>query len=361
MGASLSKQQLFFWIIHAQVGFALLGLPYTLARSVQGDGGLVVLLGGLCIQVLLTIYWLLSKRFPSTSYFVMLRKCFGRWITEALRAVYFIYFFASAITYCIVFANLINSWILPSTPRWSLLILLIGLGTYLVVESPAVITRVFILVSAPILLLVFLIFFSYSYADIRYILPIGQSFGSAWLLAIPDVLTNYLGFEIVLFLLPYVPRRQPISLIVLTASNAFVTMLSFFLVLTSHLVFSPKEILLVPEPVLYMLKSMSLEFLERIDLFFLSVWVLPLFTSLVCYLFMMKETIKPWVQRSIGSSNAVALSAIGIFLLALLPQSPSLIEHLNREVRTASVVLVIGVPILLWGMALMLRRKGKLS
>ena len=50
--------------------------------------------------------------------------------------------------------------------------------------------------------------------------------------------------------------------------------------------FSPAEITIVPEPVLYMLRVIDIHVIQRLDLIFLSIWMVVTSTSILSYAYL---------------------------------------------------------------------------
>ncbi|WP_412675597.1 GerAB/ArcD/ProY family transporter [Alkalihalophilus marmarensis] len=96
---------------------------------------------------------------------------------------------------------------------------------------------------------------------------------------------SLLGFEIFIILFATTEGSIKTKVKAATIANVTVTLIYAYLAFTCYIFFSPEEIDLVPEPILYLIKSFSFIVLERTDLIFLTVWMVSVLTSFVGYLY----------------------------------------------------------------------------
>ncbi|MFZ0369154.1 MAG: GerAB/ArcD/ProY family transporter, partial [Halobacillus sp.] len=65
----LSRRQYFFMIVQTEIGVGILSLPYDLHSAAKQDGWISLLIGGVLLQIVLLVIWLLAKRFPDKDFF----------------------------------------------------------------------------------------------------------------------------------------------------------------------------------------------------------------------------------------------------------------------------------------------------
>lgn len=341
---SISQGQLFFLIMQAQIGVGILSLPFSVHSTAKGDGWISTLLAGFVIQLWMMISLTLSRCYPEKNFFQILRNLFGKFFGSLLIVSYVLYFTAIAGLVAVLQTGLINKWILPLTPFWIIYLLIIIVAVYLAKENILVIARFFGLSTGVIVFFILLVATVYRDADISYILPVGQSGIKNIILAIKDVLIALTGFELILLIYPMIKSKQKTAK-TLTFANITTVLIYGFLVFTSLIIFSPEEITLVPEPVLYMLKAISFEVIERLDLIFLSIWVIPMTNSFIIYLYQASKGLKE-LFHSQSHAPFVPIIVLPIFISGFFLQNKFLIEDINKMFQYVVFIFAFILPLL---------------
>jgi heme/copper-type cytochrome/quinol oxidase subunit 1 len=139
-------------------------------------------------------------------------------------------------------------------------------------------------------------------------------------------------------------------------AQLLVTGLYLFLTVTALMVFSPVEISLVPSPILYMLKAFKYKLLERPDLYFLSIWIISVFSTACTYLYLSSLGIARLFNRKSHRKwvHWVILSAYGA---SLLPWGEQDIEMLNQLASYQAYLFTAAIPLLLLLLSLLLRKR----
>ena len=126
------------------------------------------------------------------------------------------------------------------------------------------------------LILAFIIFLQFAWKDVvlTNIFPIGEASSKEWFEGLLKAQIAFIGVELYLFFRGYVNVRDKIKGFPLFLYQLI--WLSFFLfsVIFTLFFFTLKGLQLIPEPLLYILKSQEVTFVERLDLFFLYIWVI---------------------------------------------------------------------------------------
>jgi hypothetical protein len=232
------------------------------------------------------------------------------------------------------------------------------LSTYLAKEPLRIIARFHSFVTVLILGLIGMLIYSYAFVDMRYIFPIGQSGFMNILKGSKEAAISFLGYELLLVVYPCILSSKRSALKAATFANLFVTLLYGFVVFTALIVFSPTEIALVPEPILYMLKAFSSRVVDRIDLLLLSIWMVCVTTSYVTYLYLGGkgiQTLFPIKKQSTG----VFIAAFFTYWIPLYLQGELKILTFSKYMSNTSYIFTIGLPVLLLLISLVFHRKGK--
>lgn len=357
-----TQTQLVFFIIQTQIGVGILGLPYNVFLQAKQDGWISVFLSGCLVQVIITILWLLAKRFPDQSLFQYSKLLTGKYIGTGINLIYIIYGVLVTALILMYSTKVIKTWMLTYTPKWILMMLLVLTAIYLAREHIDTISNIYVVVS---LLIVFLLIISFIVVgtypvDFRYLFPVGAHFGLSWLKGAREAYFSMLGFELMLILYHHF-KDLGSKAILKSASmaNWLVTIIYAIMMIVSTIVFSPTEIEIVPQPVLYFVKSLNLQIIERIDLVFLSLWIVNVVTSLTSYLFLSIEGTRYFFKELSKKKGTWILILYGSisFSIAVLYRIEQ-IDTYNMFVIRFSFLLVCCIPIALLLLSF-IKKKGK--
>lgn len=345
---TITSFQLIFFIIQAQVGVGVLSMPYNIFTKAGHDSWISVFIGGCIVQTLLVAFWIMMKRYPSMTLYEILDETAGRYIGGLLKIAYIIFFILIASSILTLFAEMINIWILPLTPRWLLIILMGAIGVYAVRGKVKFLARFFVFVS--VMLIVFVVLVAYSFFEMDYlnIFPIGENGVLPIVKGTEKAVFSMLGFEIFLIIAPYVDSEPIKKLKSISTANLIVTVFYAFLTVICILFFGINEFKLVPEPLLYMIKSFSFKVLERIDLLFLSLWIVSVATSYMAYIFAISRGMKTFFKKKKDHTPYVFLAAVPTVLIALIPEGVYEVGKFTTFVTYLSYIFVIGLPLLLF-------------
>jgi len=336
-----------FLVIETQIGVGLFMLPARVHAQSQGDAWMSVLLAGLLAQLFIVIIWCLSRRFPSRSLYDYLPALLGKYIGKLIQFVYAAYFIFMTSFITIRFARTIRDWVLIDTPIWVVIVMITSLCIYLVRENLRIITRFFNLTFTFNIALIIIIACAYVHVNFLYILPVGQA--GLWniMKGAHESMGVLAGFEILLICYPFVEGGSMGKLKAVTLANTFSTLLYTFGVFTSLIVFSPPELDLMPQPLLYMVKSLTFGVIERPDLYFISLWMVSVTTSTMGYFFMASKGVAYLFRQKGNHRKVVPYTAVIVLILSLIVQDPQLINTMGQIMSIVGYVIVFAIPIIL--------------
>lgn len=356
MKHNITHIQLFFLVLQTQIGIGVLSLPYNLYGISGKDAWISAILGGAATQAVIVLFWLLVKKYPNQSLFEINTALLGKFLGTILNYGYIIFYIFLSSLIAVLYVNVLKRWIYHETPAWVLILLLVSVAIYFAKENIRKMARFFVMVSFLLIFLFLLTINTYQSTDIRYIFPIGDSGIVKILLGSKEAIMSYLGFEILLFLYPYVEGKPVQALKMVSLSNLIVTIFYAYITFTSIVFFSPKEMPIVPEPTLYLLKAITYSIIERVDLVFLAIWIVSVITSLLMYIYIASTGMQR-VAKKKTHRPFVPVAVVSVTLLALSPaKSDQLTEKLSDAVNNGAYVFVFGIPILL--LLLSFFRKG---
>ncbi|MCF6136728.1 GerAB/ArcD/ProY family transporter [Pseudalkalibacillus berkeleyi] len=344
---SITKYQLFYMILQTQIGVGVLGLPFAVHQTSKSDGWISVIVAGLVVQILILTLWLLIRKYPGETIFSIAEKVVGPYFGKLINILYVIYGTIVCTLIYLLYQGILKLWVLPNTPRWAVMLMMVIASIYLAKERVRIIARFYLFVSVMIPVLIILTFISFpDVAETRYLFPIGQAGLYNILLGAHSVLISMLGFEMLLFLSKYVEAEDITILKSVSLANGVTTLIYVILTLVSYVVFSPKEIELVPQPVLYMLKAITFRIVERIDLLFISIWIVIVATSLISYLLFASKGLAYLLKQKEHKNSVYIISAFAFFA-ALIPQTKFEIDKIGTYVGYISYIFIAGIPIIL--------------
>ena len=351
---SITKFQLFFVLIQTQIGIGLLSLPNVVQKSAKGDGWISIILAGVVIQGLLVVYYLLLKRFPNDILSKITQKILGRLFGKVVNFIMYFYFILTGSLSTILMVKIINLNLLPVTPAWVISLLIICGCIYLTISDLRILARFFVLVSSLIILLLIITILAFFIPkEIQFILPIGSAGMKDILIGSNSALFSMLGFEMLLFVFPYVIRNTTGVLKTISLANLFVTSFYTFITFLCLINFSPEQLQQLREPVLYLFRGLSYKMIDRIDYIFLSIWIVPMTSSIIAYLFLASKSIS---EEKKSYKKVVVINGILIFLVSLIPHTDEITTISNKYVSYLSYAIVITLPVFLLILSFIFKR-----
>jgi spore germination protein (amino acid permease) len=351
---SITKFQLFFILIQTQIGIGLLSLPNVVQKTAKGDGWISTIFAGVAVQLILIIYWLLVRRFPNYTYTEITQKILGRFLGKFLNIFIYMNFILLGGLVTILFIKLINLWLLPLTPGWILSLIIVMASIYLTISNLRIIARFFVIASSLILLILFLSFLSlFIPKEIQYIFPIGSSGLKNILMGSNNSLLAMLGFEGLLFLFPFIINKKTGVLKTISLANLCITIFYTYFIFITLITFSPEQLTQMREPILNLFRGLSYKMFDRLDLLFLSIWIVPMTTSVIAYLFFASKSLN--LEKK-SYPKAVIINGIIIFLITLIPHDDKIVTLFNKYVTYLSYAVVFIIPTLLLILSLLFKK-----
>jgi len=356
---TISSFQLFFYLVISQLNVAILTLPMHLYQESAYDGWISLLLSCLYSICTVILYSFLLKRFPNLTIFEICSYFFGKWLGGILKISYILYFIFIAYLINQFYLFIFSKWVFPNSPSWSILLLLFIIGIYLGKENIRTTTRFFQLSFWTFLIIFIFSVEAFQQVEWKFLLPVTQA---NFAQIVKGSYKSYVflhGFECLLVLYPFVnsAHRKTIKSTIL--STIFITMINLFTVVLCFIFFSKKEMRLIPEPTIYLFKTLTFfKELERLDLLFLSVWFFIIASSYVSYLNLANIGISNLIRKNrIYSTLTICFL---IFLVGnLVPTSKGLIDILLKILSISSFIFIVLIPLLILCISLLFKLKSK--
>src|SRR5699024_4519446 len=129
-----------------------------------------------------------------------------------------------------------SAWMMPLTPSWLLISLVVFISTYIATAELTIIARSSVIVFFVFIIYIFLGLYALKSANITYILPIGDAGIGAVIKGVYPAILSFIGFGTLLTFAPYTNGTSQQILKVASIANAFVTLFYLFTTLVVFLV-----------------------------------------------------------------------------------------------------------------------------
>ena len=338
MNFNLSRVQFFLILFITQTGSSFFSFPAPFINIVGKDAWLVFLVAGVLHFVLLLYYERFYTRFTIGPFVGWLYK--GYWLFIAV--VYLAY-----IDYTLAV------WGFPETPQVIVLAALVSISLYANLSKAETVINLSVILIP--LIFIFLIFLQFAWDDMIWtnIFPIGEATSKEWFEGLLRAQAAFIGIELYLFFRRHVDVKEKIKGFPLLIYQMVWFTFFFFSIVITTLYFTLTGLERVPEPLLYILKSQEVTFVERLDMFFLYIWMI--WSTITVAIFSFSAL---YVHRLTSKGNKKRDVIIWHVLLVALPLffvSKKYVELFNDLIIYVHLIFTIVIPTIV---IITNRRKG---
>lgn len=352
----ITRFQLFFILIHAQIGVNVATLPHETFLIAQGDSWISIVLAGVLIQVMILIYGALMRRFPSYNFFEIIQILIGKWFGNIINFLIVLYFIVIGSIVLSRFSVLISIWMMPFTPKWVLALLVLLTTIYIATERLQVISSFFFLSSVVIIIYIVFGIYALKDANFTYVLPVGEAGITNIFKGVTSTLWTLHGFEFILFIYPLISSDHKGIIKTTSYVNICITIFYTFIVLASTLILSPDELKLIPEPVLYIFKSYTFKVIERPDLLMTSMWIILVVTTFTVIIYTSSLGLSVNFNMS-RNKVLVCITAIAIYALSLTINGIYEVTKLAKAIIPFIAIFILIIPIMSLLLAIFMNKK----
>ncbi|MEK3749881.1 GerAB/ArcD/ProY family transporter [Paenibacillus sp. FSL E2-8871] len=352
----ITRGQLFCFMIQAQIGVGILSLPFKLNEAAKGGGGLSVLIAGIITQLVILLLWVLLKNFPGLNLFSICLKLGGPIIGRILIIAYICYFVLLGSNIMFSAVEVLQRWILQSTPRWAILTLFSIMTLYLAREKLTVLARFYTLATVLFVPLILFVSYGLTQAHFEFMLPLLENGFWNVVKGAQESTKSMYGFEMMMIIYPLSKGTNKQKLMTISLASWFVTLLYVFVVSTCLMVFNSEQIKIMPEPVIYLVKSLNFYIVDRADILFLPIWAITLVCSIVSYCYAASIGLSVLFSRKSHKHFAPFVKIIS-FMIALAPVTPAGVDLFDTAANYAAYVFIAGLSMVLLMISLFMKRK----
>ncbi|MEH7334430.1 GerAB/ArcD/ProY family transporter [Neobacillus drentensis] len=171
---------------------------------------------------------------------------------------------------------------------------------------------------------------------------------------------SFLGFDSLLIILPFVKGTIKSKAKSSMFSISFITFTYIYVMLTCILFFSSKELILIPQPILYLFKSITIfGVIERLDLIIVSLWIVMMMTSYVSYIYLTNIGFCTLFHLNKRTIPTTIITILVYFLVLFIPVSKESIITQFKMITILSSIFSVGIPLLAIISSFLFQRKEK--
>ncbi|MDN5277153.1 MAG: spore germination protein [Clostridiales bacterium] len=352
----LSNIQILFIVSSTIIGVTVLTLPRTATELAKAGGFIATFITGVLMALMLIITALLARRFPNYTIMEYSKEIIGLVPAKILGFVFFCYFISVGATILRLFCDAIKVLLLENTPLEVLIITFLLAAVYLClngISSIAKICELFEpLVIGTMLLVIVLSLKNFNFEEL---LPAFKQDIFEWLHAVPTLAISYLGFEVLLFITPYVQDASKVVKYGFCGILPSIFIYSLFVAVTVGIAgVEPVARSLYPTIQLARYIKFPGGFAERFDIFFMIFWILGAYTTVSSFLYLSSVSI----TRLLGLRNYkpfILLIVPVIYMLALFPQNIKEISMFSQYASYLGLAL-LAVVVVLYILAVILKK-----
>lgn len=350
---TISPMQFFVIAVNSMFGTNLLTLPSDLARIAKEDMWMPMLLGSILIFIAFWIAVKLSAYFPDVTvidYHVLLLGPIPGFILNALMILLMMVIVG---LFSRTFSIAVKTYLLDLTPPQVLNIFVLGLAVYAVQYGLAPLLRLqqFIFVPEYGVFLTIILLGVLSIETNHYQPMLAEGMTPVLQGIIPTWFT-YTGPELFIgFLYPFISPKKSIlkwgiySISVVTATYVIITLIVQGILGPTETAHS-----IIPTMLAYRFIEIPDTFIERLDGYLMTIWIVIAFTSLINWIYFIAFGIGQMLKLE-SSRPAVVLILPFLYYLLYVPPNASAIQIITQWVNYAGIFWGLGITPLLLALA----------
>lgn len=333
------------------IGSVVVALPSLATQAAEHSGVLSVFLAGLICIGLTIVASYLGRRFYNQTIIEYSVTIIGKILGKLLGILIIIYSIISTGTALRIFADTLKVFMLPKTPVELIIITMLIVVIYLIYKGIGAIAKIseaFL----PLVVIVLLLVIALNFQDfrIRNLRPLISNGLITTLIeafqGIPKIITAYLGFEIVFFVIPFM--QDPDKITPYVAGGVLLpTVIYTALTAMCIGVFGVQLTKKMLYPTISLARAIEFPgaFAERFDILFSILWILGVFTS-ISALFYIASLSVTRIVRLRNFRPFIFILTPFVYLVAILPQNIYQIFFLTELIGYVGIFVTFS-PVLL--------------
>ncbi|PGS51600.1 GerAB/ArcD/ProY family transporter [Bacillus sp. AFS041924] len=346
----ISINQLICLVVLNQVGVSVLSIPYKMSQISGYDSWMSLIIGGIIAQIGILVVYQLGKNYPDRSIQQYIFSITGKPIGMIINLLFAAYCAESCLMVVVSYSDVINRWLLFETPWF----VLIGLMTLIAGYIASSTLRSISTITQSIMLMFFvcfvIIFISgFGNGDIRHFLPIGTHGIAPILKGSIPAFWAYAGYELLLYVFPYVKcKKKKNILVAMSVANGLTTLFYVFIAFIVTYNFSEKQLNLIPEPMIFILRKFRWPVVQSLDILFITIWLSVTLVTAYIYLFLSARYLAFIGSKEIRNHSLLVWSiAILCFVAGIFFTQRQWIPKFSEYHNISTAIMIMGVPTVL--------------
>lgn len=262
--------------------------------------------------------WMMFTSIAIITYFLLLfyEKYYRYFIVGVVTSwLYIFYWLLIIVSFLSYLQFTLNAWVIQNTPSYVTIFAIVLISAYINASRPSTIVNLGVLMIP--LVVVFVVFILLATHELRFsnILPLGTSTMNQWIAGLNRSFIPFIGIESYLLLRNYVLKGEKISGMPLFIFHFIVSVFLGASVIGTEFYFVMKEMDLIHDPIIYILKSQQVTFVKRLDIFFVYIWMAWSIITINLYLFMIRIVLFTKKKRY---SKVIMYILYGVIILGSL-------------------------------------------
>ncbi|WP_066175381.1 GerAB/ArcD/ProY family transporter [Bacillus marinisedimentorum] len=336
---------LVLFLVHsAQIGIGVLGFQRIIAKYAGFDAWITVILTGILTHFFMFLIFVILNKSGEDDIYGVHEFIAGKYAAKVLNIIWIIYLFGASLTILRSFLEVIQVWMFPKVPVWSLALVFILITFYIIDGGFKVVAGMaFFGVIIPFFLILML-FFPAEYADFRSMLPIMRRPPADIIFGIKDAALTFFGFEFILIYYPFLKNREKswkwahAGLFLSTAIYLLITVVSFGF-------YTEEQLSKTTWATLTMFKIIEMPFVERFEYIGISFWVIVVIPNITLSLWAATRLAK--LTFKVRQRQLLILFTAALFIGTIHFENRDQINFLNDNYSRMGLYLIsIYIPIL---------------
>lgn len=352
----ITAKQLGVFILSAQVGLGVIGLPSDLAKAVGHDGWISILSAGLLSTLVTIILIALLRRYSNQSIFEINRHLFGNILGQTINILLILYLSFSMVAAFRYFTEFIKLFTMEATPEIILALLIIAPTVYLSWYGLKPVARFSQIIFFILFFVLVLSLLTIKKVRLTFLMPVGAADLTTLGQSIIPATLAFIGLELTVFLYPYIKDKENTLKWVVSANLCTMVFIAIIFVVTTGL-FGENLLKMQVAPLFNLARYYRAPYLGRVDLIFILLWFPLLESTFRSYFFTTYDSLR----RSFAFKNqkrVYGLYTALTILLSRLPNDMTQATQLAKGVNLSGIA-VFGFLILCYLYSLIKQRSEK--
>ncbi|NLM36907.1 MAG: GerAB/ArcD/ProY family transporter [Firmicutes bacterium] len=333
----ITAKQLGVFVLSAQVGLGVVGLPSDLVKEVGHDGWISILSAGILSTVITVIVIALLRRYSNQSIFEINRHLYGKIPGQIINFLLILYLGFLMVIGFRYFTEFIKLFTLKATPELFLALLIIAPTAYLSWYGLKPVARFSGIIFVILFFFLLLNLLTLKKIRVSFLMPVGAADLAALGQSIIPALLAFVGLELTVFLYPYITDKRNVLKWVIIANlctSAFITII--FLVTMGY--FGENLLKMQVAPLFNLARYYRAPYFGRVDLFFILLWFPLLESTFRSYFFTTYDCMRRYFSFK-DQKLAYGLYAALTILLSRLPKDFTQATQLGKVVNLAGIAV----------------------